>query len=176
MWCWVHEAFSHVAGMWRMRWGFPWNTNTLSSAFTTVCAVTFTIHAVPWPQLTLQCSRLCGCLAMYTTFSWLCFGHGPSLWLLGLHAVSDVCKLCRLILLSSKKAFYREAMTECSHWVRSWMGCFGFYLSVTFNNHNNHEYLQRLTCTGPNRLHILGKYRLSKFRAYNINAHTESGE
>ena len=35
------------------------------------------------------------------------------------------------------------------------------------------EYLERLTRTGPKRLHILYKYILSKFNAYNMNAHTK---
>ena len=39
-----------------------------------------------------------------------------------------------------------------------------------FSNNNN-EYLECLTCTGPKRLHILYKYILSKFNAYNMNAH-----
>ena len=34
------------------------------------------------------------------------------------------------------------------------------------------EYLERLTCTGPKHLHVIYKYILSKFNAYNINAHT----
>ena len=37
---------------------------------------------------------------------------------------------------------------------------------------NNNEYLECLTCTGPKRLHILYEYILSKFNAYNMNAHT----
>ena len=37
---------------------------------------------------------------------------------------------------------------------------------------NNNEYLECLTCTGPKRLHVLYKYRLSNFNAYNMNAHT----
>ena len=39
---------------------------------------------------------------------------------------------------------------------------------------NNNEYLERLTRTGPKRLHVLGKYILSKFNAYNMNAHTHT--
>ena len=39
-------------------------------------------------------------------------------------------------------------------------------------NNNNNEYLERLTRTGPKRLHVLYKYILSKFNAYNMNAHT----
>ena len=39
-------------------------------------------------------------------------------------------------------------------------------------NNNDNEYLQRLTRTGPKRLHVLYKYILSKFNAYNMNAHT----
>ena len=69
-------------------------------------------------QHSWHCSAA-GFVAGYTTFSWLCFGHGPSFWLLGLHAFSEVCKLCRLILLSSKKVFYKEAVKECNHWVCS---------------------------------------------------------
>ena len=34
---------------------------------------------------------------------------------------------------------------------------------------NNNEYLERLTRTGPKRLHVLCKYTLSKFNAYNKN-------
>ena len=34
------------------------------------------------------------------------------------------------------------------------------------------QYLERLTRTGPKRLHVLYKYILSKFNAYNMNAHT----
>ena len=37
---------------------------------------------------------------------------------------------------------------------------------------NNNEYLECLTRTGPKRLHVLYKYILSKFNAYNMNAHT----
>ena len=39
---------------------------------------------------------------------------------------------------------------------------------------NNNEYLERLTRTGPKRLHVLYKYTLSKFNAYNMNAHTHA--
>ena len=39
---------------------------------------------------------------------------------------------------------------------------------------NNNEYLERLTCTGPKRLHVLYKYILSKFNAYNMNTHTHT--
>ena len=35
---------------------------------------------------------------------------------------------------------------------------------------NNNEYLERLNRTGPKRLHVLCKYILSKFNAYNKNA------
>ena len=42
------------------------------------------------------------------------------------------------------------------------------------NNNNNNEYLERLTRTGPKRLHVLYKYILSKFNAYNMNAHTHA--
>ena len=54
-------------------------------------------------------------------------------------------------------------------------------LCVTRNNdktatnskyNNNNEYLERLTRSGPKRLHVLYKYILSKFNAYNMNAHT----
>ena len=37
-----------------------------------------------------------------------------------------------------------------------------------------HEYLERLTRTGPRRLHVLFKYILSKFSAYNMNAHAHT--
>ena len=37
---------------------------------------------------------------------------------------------------------------------------------------NNNECLECLTCTGPKRLHVLYKYILSKFSAYNMNTHT----
>ena len=43
---------------------------------------------------------------------------------------------------------------------------------VYYNNNNNDDYLERLTRTGPKRLHVLYKYILSKFNAYNMNAHT----
>ena len=39
---------------------------------------------------------------------------------------------------------------------------------------NNNEYLERLTRTGPKRLHILYKYILSKFNAYSMNLHTHT--
>ena len=39
---------------------------------------------------------------------------------------------------------------------------------------NNNEYLERLTRTGPKRLHVAHKYTLSKFNAYNMNAHTHT--
>ena len=46
-------------------------------------------------------------------------------------------------------------------------------LEVTLTgNNNNNEYLERLTHTGPKRLHILYKYILSTFNTYNMNAHT----
>ena len=38
---------------------------------------------------------------------------------------------------------------------------------------NNNEYLERLTRTGPKRLHDIYKYILSKFNAHNMNAHTQ---
>ena len=38
-------------------------------------------------------------------------------------------------------------------------------------NNNNNEDLERLTWTGPKRLHVLYKYILSKFDAYSMNAH-----
>ena len=39
---------------------------------------------------------------------------------------------------------------------------------------NNNEYLESLTHTCPKRLHILYKHILSKFNAYNMNAHTHA--
>ena len=36
---------------------------------------------------------------------------------------------------------------------------------------NNNECLEHLTLTGPKHLHILYKYIVSKFDAYNMNAH-----
>ncbi len=36
------------------------------------------------------------------------------------------------------------------------------------------QYLQCLTCTGPKCLHVLYKYILSKFNAYNMNTHTHT--
>ena len=42
------------------------------------------------------------------------------------------------------------------------------------SNNNNNKYLERLTRTGPKRLHVLYKYILSKFSAYNMNAHTRA--
>ena len=45
-------------------------------------------------------------------------------------------------------------------------------ISVRKTSHNNNnEYLERLTRTGPKRLDVLYKYILSKFNAYNMNAH-----
>ena len=44
----------------------------------------------------------------------------------------------------------------------------------TLQNNNNNEYLECLTCTGPKRLHVLYKDILSKFNAYNMNAHTHA--
>ena len=44
----------------------------------------------------------------------------------------------------------------------------------TCNRNNNNEYLERLTLTGPKRLHVLYKYTLSKFNAYNMNAYTHA--
>ena len=37
-----------------------------------------------------------------------------------------------------------------------------------------HEYLERLTRTGPKRLHVLFKHILSKFSVYNMNAHAHT--
>ena len=45
-------------------------------------------------------------------------------------------------------------------------------ISVRKTSHNNNDYLERLTRTGPKRLHVLYKYILSKFNEYNMNAHT----
>ena len=42
------------------------------------------------------------------------------------------------------------------------------------NNDDDDEYLERLTRTGPKRLHVLYKYILSKFNAFNMNAHTHA--
>ena len=39
---------------------------------------------------------------------------------------------------------------------------------------NNNKYLECLTHTGPKRLHMLYKYILSKFNAYNMNVHTHT--
>ena len=47
------------------------------------------------------------------------------------------------------------------------------YICGVYVNNNN-EYLECLTCTGPKHLHILCKYILSKFNAYNKNAHTHT--
>ena len=44
------------------------------------------------------------------------------------------------------------------------------YYSYKYNNNN--EYSERLTHTGPKRLHVLYKYILSKFNKYNKNTHT----
>ena len=46
--------------------------------------------------------------------------------------------------------------------------------SFSNNNNNSNEYLERLTCTGPKRLHVLYKHILSKFNAYNMNAQTHA--
>ena len=42
------------------------------------------------------------------------------------------------------------------------------------NQNTNNEYLERLTRTGPKRLHILYKYILSKFNTDNMNAHAHT--
>ena len=47
-------------------------------------------------------------------------------------------------------------------------------MNLVNNNNNNNEYLERLTRTGPQLLHILHKYILSKFNAYNMNAHAHT--
>ena len=47
-------------------------------------------------------------------------------------------------------------------------------LVVTISVNTNNEYLERLTRTGPKRLHVLYKYILSKFNAYNMNAHAHA--
>ena len=41
-------------------------------------------------------------------------------------------------------------------------------------NNKNNEDLERLTRTGPKRLHVLYKYTLSKFNAYNMKMHTHA--
>ena len=46
----------------------------------------------------------------------------------------------------------------------------GHYTDTNNNNSNNNEYLKRLTRTGPKHLHVLYKYILSKFSAYNMDA------
>ena len=43
--------------------------------------------------------------------------------------------------------------------------------NLHMTNNNNNDYLERLTHTGPKRLHVLYKYILWKFNAYNMNAH-----
>ena len=45
---------------------------------------------------------------------------------------------------------------------------------INNNNNNNNECLERLTRTGPKRLHVLYKYILSKFNAYKMNVHTHA--
>ena len=45
---------------------------------------------------------------------------------------------------------------------------------TSHNVNNNNEYLERLTRTGPKRLHVLYKYILSKFNAYKMNVHTHA--
>ena len=42
---------------------------------------------------------------------------------------------------------------------------------VHYSTNNDDEYFERLTRTGPKRLHILYKYILSKFNSYNMNEH-----
>ena len=43
--------------------------------------------------------------------------------------------------------------------------------STAIGSNNNNEYLERLVRRGPKRLHVPYKYILSKFNAYNMNAH-----
>ena len=58
------------------------------------------------------------------------------------------------------------------HEGRSWLPQRGAEGETDYNNNN--DYLERLTRTGPKRLHVLYKYTLSKFNAYNMNAHTHT--
>ena len=50
----------------------------------------------------------------------------------------------------------------------------GLVVYMQWNNNNNNEYLEHLTRTGPKCLHVLYKYILSKFNAYNMIAHTHT--
>ena len=50
--------------------------------------------------------------------------------------------------------------------------CHNLHRSCSTQSNSNNEYLESLTRTGPKRLHILYKYILSKFSAYNMNART----
>ena len=60
-------------------------------------------------------------------------------------------------------------LAPCVDWLDA--GQFEAHCSVQINNN---EYLERLTRTSPKRLHVLYKYILPKFSAYNINAHTHT--
>ena len=51
--------------------------------------------------------------------------------------------------------------------------CISDWRSLTGINNNN-EYFERLTRLGPKHLHILYKYILSKFNAYNMTVHTRT--
>ena len=55
---------------------------------------------------------------------------------------------------------------------RKWTRCILKAVMSYSHNNNNNEYLEHLICTGPKHLHVLYKYILSKFNAYNMNAHT----
>ena len=48
------------------------------------------------------------------------------------------------------------------------------YVHCSIYYYNNNEYLERLTLTGPKHLHVLYKYILSEFNAYNMNARTHA--
>ena len=47
-------------------------------------------------------------------------------------------------------------------------------MPIRNNNNNNNGYLESLNRTGPKRLHIFYMYILSKFNAYNTNAHAHT--
>ena len=96
----------------------------------------------------------------------------PLLWVIwAFHACASKMEVGRLLCDQGSNLWPLDPESQVCCMARVWT-CDLLILSLRFNNNN--EYLERLTCTSPKRLHILYKYILSKLSAYNMNTHTHT--
>ena len=106
-------------------------------------------------------------------------------WLADLHA--DLVMHCKSLQIKQKLSyvffpfFFQTCLWTClslcftSHaWLNGCTACKAQLQRDSHTYNNNNEYLEHLTHTGPKRLHVLYKHILSKFNAYNMNAHTHT--